>query len=72
MYLYIPLGGNKSTKLRQLASIFFSFTFIALWHGYSYSIIMWSLANCIILMTETLLLKILLKNQTVIFTLSFF
>lgn len=60
VYLYIPIGGNKSN---QFASIFLSFSFIAIWHGSSYSIVMWSFANCLIVMIETSILKFFFEKN---------
>jgi hypothetical protein len=32
-YLYIPLGGNKISRFRQVVAIVCSFLFMSLWHG---------------------------------------
>ena len=51
-YLFIPMGGSRSSRLRQVLSIVCSFVFIALWHGYSYRIALWTLLNCVMILTE--------------------
>lgn len=42
-YLYIPLGGNKKTKLRTSLNIIFVFAVSGLWHGASRTFLAWGL-----------------------------
>ncbi len=44
-YLYIPLGGNRRGKLRQLLNIFIVFTVSGLWHGAAWTFVIWGAAN---------------------------
>lgn len=40
-YLYIPLGGNRKGRLRQALNIMIVFLVSGLWHGASWSFVVW-------------------------------
>ncbi len=40
-YLYIPLGGNKVSKIRQSINLFTTMLLGGFWHGASYNFIIW-------------------------------
>lgn len=40
-YLYIPLGGNRVSKLRNFLNLFIVFLVSGLWHGASWTFIIW-------------------------------
>lgn len=40
-YLYIPLGGNRCTKLRRSFNLMFTFLVSGLWHGAGWGYITW-------------------------------
>ncbi|MBD5531548.1 MAG: MBOAT family protein [Lachnospiraceae bacterium] len=44
-YLYIPLGGNRKGRVRQYVNIMIVFGLSGLWHGASFSFIVWGLLN---------------------------
>lgn len=44
-YLYIPLGGNRKGKMRQYLNIFIVFLCSGLWHGASWSYVIWGGLN---------------------------
>jgi alginate O-acetyltransferase complex protein AlgI len=44
-YVYIPLGGNRSGKLRQAFNILATFTLSGLWHGANWTFIAWGFLN---------------------------
>lgn len=44
-YLYIPLGGNRKGKLRKYLNIMIVFTVSGLWHGASFSFVLWGGLN---------------------------
>lgn len=44
-YLYIPLGGNKKGQVRKESNILIVFGVSGLWHGASFSYILWGLLN---------------------------
>jgi alginate O-acetyltransferase complex protein AlgI len=40
-YLYIPLGGNRRTKLRRYANLFVTMLLGGLWHGAGWTFVVW-------------------------------
>lgn len=40
-YIYIPLGGNRVSKLRNYFNLFITFAIAGLWHGASWMFILW-------------------------------
>lgn len=40
-YLYIPLGGNRAGKFRHLLNLFIVFLASGLWHGASWTFVLW-------------------------------
>lgn len=44
-YLYIPLGGNRKGELRKNLNILIVFGLSGLWHGASWSFVVWGLLN---------------------------
>ncbi len=40
-YLYIPLGGNKVSKLKKLRNIFIVFIVSGIWHGANWTFFIW-------------------------------
>ena len=56
-YLYIPLGGNRGSKIHTLINLFIVFFLCGLWHGASYSFIIWGVYHGILLIVERVLLS---------------
>ena len=54
-YIYIPLGGNRVSKLKWFRNIFVVWAFTGLWHGASWNFVIWGLMFAIILVFETFL-----------------
>ena len=48
-YIYIPLGGNRKGKTRTYLNIFIVFLISGLWHGASYTFIVWGMLHGIAL-----------------------
>lgn len=44
-YLYIPLGGNKKSKLRTYANLFVVMFLGGLWHGASWNFVIWGVLH---------------------------
>ncbi len=63
-YLYIPLGGNRRHKVRNL---FIVWLLTGLWHGASWNFIIWGLYYFILLFIEKLFLNKLLGKIPAIF-----
>lgn len=51
-YIYIPLGGNRKGKFKQIRNTFVVWLFTGLWHGASWNFIIWGLVLFAIMMTE--------------------
>lgn len=51
-YLYIPLGGNRKGKLRTCVNKIIVFFFTGLWHGASWTFIIWGLWHGLFLLLE--------------------
>ncbi len=51
-YLYIPLGGNRKGKLRTDLNKFIVFFSTGLWHGASWTFVIWGLAHGFFLILE--------------------
>lgn len=51
-YLYIPLGGNRNGNFRTYRNLFIVFLLTGLWHGASWSFIVWGLIHGIFLVFE--------------------
>jgi len=51
-YLYIPLGGNRKGKKRQLFNILIVWAATGIWHGASFNFLGWGLYYAVILMLE--------------------
>lgn len=44
-YVYIPLGGNRCTKLRHSLNLLITFLVSGLWHGASWTFVIWGLIH---------------------------
>jgi alginate O-acetyltransferase complex protein AlgI len=51
-YLYIPMGGSRVSRWRGYYNIVFVFLLTGLWHGASWTYIVWGLFNGVILVLE--------------------
>ncbi len=51
-YLYIPLGGNRYGMMRTVIHIIIVFTISGIWHGATYSFILWGMVNGVLLSLE--------------------
>ena len=49
-YLYIPLGGNRGTKLRTITNTFIVFLVSGLWHGANWTFIVWGFLHALCFM----------------------
>ena len=61
-YVYIPLGGNRCSKLKNIRNILIVWTLTGFWHGASWNFILWGLYFFIFLILEKFILKKYLKK----------
>ena len=63
-YVYIPLGGNRVSRLKWFRNIFIVWMLTGFWHGADWNFIIWGLYFAFILIAEkSFLLKKLQKNN---------
>lgn len=55
-YVYIPLGGNRVSKIKWLRNILIVWLLTGLWHGASWNFILWGIYYGVILIIEKLFL----------------
>ena len=56
-YVYIPLGGNRKGKARQVINLFIVWALTGLWHGANWNFVIWGLYYFVILVIEKFVLK---------------
>ncbi len=61
-YLYIPLGGNRVSKIKLYRNIFIVFLISGLWHGANFTFLVWGGLHAVYILIESLVPKI--KNQS--------
>lgn len=61
-YLYIPLGGNRISNLMTYKNIFITFVISGLWHGASWTYIVWGGINGVYLIIEQFKKKLFKKT----------
>lgn len=62
-YLYIPLGGNRNSPLKNAWFLFFIFMLIGLWHGTKMTFIFWGFINALALIIEKLIFSDITKKN---------
>ena len=65
-YLYIPLGGSRKGKARQLLNILLVWLATGLWHGAAWTFVLWGLWFAVLLLIEKLWLLPLLERRRVL------
>ena len=55
-YVYIPLGGNRKGRARQIFNLFIVWLLTGIWHGANWNFICWGLYYFVLLMIEKLFL----------------
>ncbi|MBQ1264496.1 MAG: MBOAT family protein [Oscillospiraceae bacterium] len=61
-YVYIPLGGNRKGKARQILNLLIVWLLTGLWHGASWNFVLWGLFFAVALIAEKLFLQNLLEK----------
>ena len=54
-YLYIPLGGSRGSKLKQVRNVFIIFVVSGFWHGASWTFLAWGFINALYFLPSLLL-----------------
>ncbi len=62
-YVYIPLGGNRRGKGRQLLNLLIVWTLTGIWHGASWNFLFWGLYYALLLILEKVFLYDRLQNS---------
>lgn len=58
-YVYIPLGGNRCSKMRHIFNLMLVWTLTGLWHGASWNFVLWGFYYGVLLILE----KYVFKNK---------
>ena len=66
-YLYIPLGGNRCSKLKWVRNFLIVWLCTGLWHGASWNFIIWGLYYAAILLVEKMWIGKILKKAPRVF-----
>lgn len=61
-YIYIPLGGNRVSKLKWIRNILIVWLLTGLWHGAAWNFVFWGLFFGILLIIEKVFLEKYLKK----------
>src|SRR5262245_4192396 len=62
-YLYIPLGGNRAGPVRTMFNLLLVFVLCGLWHGASFSFLVWGLFHGAFLVIERIGLRAWLERR---------
>lgn len=65
-YVYIPLGGNRKGKLRTYCNLIIVFFLTGMWHGASWTFIIWGLYHGFFQIIERLKLKNFLSRHKIL------
>ena len=63
-YIYIPLGGNRTSKAKWIRNILIVWTLTGVWHGAAWNFIIWGLYFGLILILEKVLIRKIFRKIT--------
>ena len=63
-YLYVPLGGNKKSKLRTNLNLMIVMTIAGLWHGAAFGFVLWGILHGLFLIVDKFVSKYRVRNKT--------
>ncbi len=69
-YVYIPLGGNRVAKRRQVLNLFIVWILTGIWHGANWTFLVWGLMYFIVLLIERTMNTIVKKPSKILKPLS--
>ena len=61
-YVYIPLGGNRVSKIKHFRNIFVVWLLTGIWHGANWNFIIWGLLFGVVLVIEKVFLNKILEK----------
>ena len=61
-YVYIPLGGSKYGLQKRIKNIFITFSLSGLWHGASWTFVLWGIMHASVITVEILIQRYLKFN----------
>lgn len=64
-YVYIPMGGNRCSRFKQIRNISVVWLLTGIWHGASWNFVMWGVYFGVLLIIEKLFLGKLLEKAPV-------
>lgn len=67
-YVYIPLGGNRCSKIRWMINIAVVWFLTGIWHGASWNYIIWGCSYGVLLLIERFVVDKIPQTKIVIFT----
>lgn len=56
-YLYIPMGGNRTSSYRQVINVLVVFVVSGFWHGANWTFILWGFVNAIFVLCDNYVFK---------------
>ena len=62
-YVYIPLGGNRVSKIRHMTNILIVWALTGLWHGASWNFVIWGIYYGVLLLLEKYIYGKKLENH---------
>lgn len=62
-YIYIPLGGNRKGRARQITNLFITFLISGFWHGSGIKFIVWGMVHALYQLIEIICDGILRKTR---------
>ncbi len=65
-YVYIPMGGNRVSKIKWFRNIFVVWFLTGFWHGAAWNFIIWGLYFALFLLAEKLFLSKFLEKTNVV------
>ena len=67
-YVYVPLGGSRVSRGRQMFNIFVVWFLTGLWHGAAWNFVLWGLYFSVFLLLEKFWLQKYLKKMPAVFS----
>lgn len=61
-YVYIPLGGNRVSKIKWIRNILIVWTLTGLWHGAAWNFVIWGLLFGVLLILEKTIFKNIIEK----------